>query len=222
MCSSLTKLQKNFNKIDLTAVAASIKEFCPNFSISQVGYSYIFTFGEMVARDNQGKIIPAGVGIHNFFEIMVDGSIRARIVLIGKKDSNEVDITAISYYINVVFKNIFELLLGKNFARIFISAHGYEKLTVLKQFTPVHSLGEADTPEDKIRYRKHLIDHKHKYGNNLIVVGNRVPINNYSIIDRRLFSDFKVRFNNKSLLNELFYSSYSDLGYIDPVDKPND
>ena len=46
---------------------------------------------------------------------------------------------------------------------------------------------------------------------------NRLPANDYILIDRRWFNEIKEKYTQGSLIQELFYSEYTDLGYIDPL-----
>ena len=41
--------------------------------------------------------------------------------------------------------------------------------------------------------------------------------NTYILIDRRWFNEIKEKYTQNSLIQELFYSEYTDLGYIDPL-----
>ncbi len=215
VCSERTNLQKNFYKMDFGQVADYIKSMSSEFSISQIGYSYLFTLGEMIARDDRGKQYPTGAGIHNFLEIMADGSVRGRVILTGEIDSTNVDITLIGYYLHIVFKNIYAMIFGDKFSKIFVHAHKYEKLTVLKQFVPFYRLGSMDIEEDKLYYTQYLLNHRRKYGNNLIVEGNRIPKAEYMLLDKKLFSDYNIKYNTENLLTELFVSEFFNLGYID-------
>ena len=65
--------------------------------------------------------------------------------------------------------------------------------------------------------RKLYSRHCEKYGNTLLVAGNRLPANDYILIDRRWFNEIKEKYTQGSLIQELFYSEYTDLGYIDPL-----
>lgn len=217
VCSETTELQRNFYKLDLEPVVKYIKTMCTEFSISQVGHSYLLSFGDMTATDDNGNKHPVGAGIHNFMEILPDGSVRCRVILTGDPNRFEVDITRIGYYIHNVFRDVYSIILGDRFSKIFLYAHKYERLTVLKQFVPFYNLGYKDSDEDKQRFAQYLISHRDKYGNNLMIESNRLPKNDYFLIDQRLFDEYKIRFNSENLLDELFSSSHFNLGYIDSI-----
>ena len=77
----------------------------------------------------------------------------------------------------------------------------------------------SDSLEVRERYKRYLPEHRKKYGNNIIIIGGRLPRNDYLIIDRRFFDKGNIKYNSENLYRELFYSSYKSLGYID---SPND
>lgn len=110
------------------------------------------------------------------------------------------------------------MIFGDKFSKIFVHAHKYEKLTVLKQFVLFYRLGSMDSEEDKLYYTQYLLNHRRKYGNNLIVEGNRIPKTEYMLLDKRLFSDYNIKYNTENLLTELFVSEFFNLGYIDSPD----
>ena len=62
-----------------------------------------------------------------------------------------------------------------------------------------------------------------KYGNNIIVNSNRVPISGFFTIDKSIFDLNKIKFNSENLYSQLFYTTYHLLGYVNkfpsiPVD----
>ena len=119
---------------------------------------------------------------------------------------------------------IYKIVFGDSFASNFIEAQHYEKLTVLKLFQPkilVHEEDEYKHIFDEF-YRDHLI----KYGNNIIVNSNRVPISGFFTIDKSIFDLNKMKFNSENLYSQLFYTTYQLLGYVNkfpsiPVDEEN-
>jgi His/Glu/Gln/Arg/opine family amino acid ABC transporter permease subunit len=54
-------------------------------------------------------------------------------------------------------------------------------------------------------------------GNNLIINSNRFPRTGFMTIDKKLFEDNNARYTSKNLLNQLFFSRYFSLGFIDMV-----
>mgnify|MGYP006054159709 FL=1 len=213
--SEQTNLQKNFYTIDLEPIAKYLREINPEFSITRVGYSYVFGIGSATVRTQNGKVVPTAAGVHDFMEIMLDGSVRGRLLLIATPETADVDITSLFYYSSSFLRKVYSLIFGDGYSDIFVYAQKYEKLTVLKQFVPFYKLGTEDSESDKNRYRKYLENHKRKYGNNLIMTSNRIPKSDYEIIDRKYFDELNMAYNTGNLYRELFYSAFMNLGYID-------
>lgn len=220
-CSELTELYKSFYTIDLNPVATYLRSMRSDFSIARLGHSYLFTFGRVVQADNNGHELLMGARINNFIEIMWDGSVKCRVILLSDSDSLRVNISYITF-MHHIFHSIYTMLLGKEFAKIFIQAHKYERLKVIKQFTPCYDIPESGTSTIGYGLNNLLSSHQRKYGNNLIVEGNRVPKNDYIEIDKRFLSDRKIKYNMENLLDCLFYSAHLDLGFIDPLKKLNE
>ena len=213
--SEQTNLQKKFYTIDLEPIAKYLREINPEFSITRVGYSYVFGMGSATVRTQNGKVVPTAAGVHDFMEIMLDGSVRGRLLLIATPETADVDITSLFYYSSSFLKKVYSLIFGDGYSEIFVYAQKYEKLTVLKQFVPFYKLGTEDSESDKNRYREYLENHKRKYGNNLIMTSNRIPKSDYEIIDRKYFDELNMAYNTGNLYRELFYSAFMNLGYID-------
>lgn len=203
--SQLTILERNSYDFDFSPVSKYLHENCIAYSISRVGTSFNISIGAINAN---GEPIHFAGGLHNFIDIMQDGSVRGRIILYYDQ-TDKVDIgTILTCYRN--YCEIYKLIFGQDFYKIFICASRYEKLTVLKQFSTYYSAFKTDK---KLRF--YFTQHKNKYGNNLVVNGNRIPSNGYYVIDRRGFENRKIKFDSANLLHELFSSYYANLGYID-------
>lgn len=220
-CSELTELQKNFYIIDLNPIATYLRAQQGDFSIARLGQSYLFTIGRVTVTDDNGNELLMSAGINNFIEIMCDGSVRCRIILTSNSGQPKVNISHIMY-MQSVFREVYTMLLGKRFSEIFIYAHKYERLKVLKQFVPYYGFPENDEAAMKYGFNNFLPSHQRKYGNNLIVEGNRFPKNDYFPIDRRYFSNYKEKYNTEQLVFELFRSVYYNLGFIDPLKEIDD
>lgn len=210
-CSRDTNLQKNFYKFDFHAISDYLKTTGLKYTISRVGTSYVISIGNLSVTDDRGNSIMVNAGIQNYIEIMCDGSVRSRIILSCVPGETQADITG-TIHIKGVFSDIYKMIFGVNFNKIFVHAHKYEKLTVLKQFTPMYSFYAL---EDDDRYRNYLLNHRENYGDNLIVNSNRTPKNDYMLIDKSYFDTYKIRYNNDNLISELFFSYHFNLGYID-------
>lgn len=215
-CSEMTELQKNFYVIDLNPIAAYLRSQQGDFSIARLGQSFLFTIGRVTVTDDNGNEMLMSAGINNFIEIMCDGSVKCRIILTSNSSQSRVSISHIMYMYSV-FREIYIMLLGKNFAKVFVHAHKYESLRVVKQFIPYFDFPENDVAAVKYGFNNFLSSHQSKYGNNLIVEGNRFPKSDYILIDKKYFSNYKVKYNTEQLVFELFRSVHYNLGFIDPL-----
>ena len=216
-CSELTKLQKNFTRMDLSPVAEYLRNTVHDFSISRVGHSYVISFGKASIKNPNGKDVLPSAGLHNYIEIMWDGSVKCRVLLSSDPEESKVNISYAGY-MHTLFQNLYSMFFGDNFHKIFISAHKYEQLVVLKQFVPYYDFGQSEATEEIVTLRKRLAIHQSKYGNNLIIDSDRIPKNDYILIDKRVFDSSKIKFNTDNLFQQLFYSYFFDLGYIDAIE----
>lgn len=203
-----TKLRQHFYSYDLTKICEYLKGLNIQHSISRMASSFVISIGESSCSNNGKKVLPMA-GLHNFIEIMLDGSIKYRILMFSR-ESDDVGKLEVSDLISInnIFKTIYSMFFEKELKSEFISAQKYEKLTVLKQFTPYYKI-----ENDKLDSL--LLNHQKKYGNNLIIANNRFPKSGFFTIDKRAFNEIKIKFNYTNLLNELFYSDYVLMGFID-------
>lgn len=215
-CSEETDLQNHFYDMDLEPIADFLRQSSNDFSISRMGHSYIISVGHLSVTDGNGREIMANAGIHNFIEIMYDGSVRGRVILTATPGNSNVDIAHILLVI-ATYRELYSRLMGENFHKIFICAQKYEKLTVLKQFVPYFNPQTFGGTDDAYQFSAQLSSHQLKYGNNLIIDSERVPRNDYLLIDKRLFDSHNIKYNLENLVYELFFSNYSRLGYIDQI-----
>lgn len=215
-CSEYTYLQKHFHTIDLSSISKEIVG-TNSFSISRVGDAYMFTVGQIAQSDGTDTDQLFSAGLHDYLVVYDDCSASCRILLFSDGNGNSVDISVVPI-VTGVFKNIYKLLCGEDFYKVFVHAQKYESLRVIKQFVPVydverHFKGVFDNPFQKV-----LSNHREKYGENLIVQSNRVPFFGYDLIDKQWFNKYKIKYNQAGLIDELFGSTYIHLGYIDPVE----
>lgn len=189
------------------------KNLDKNYSISKVGYSICISIGNPKMDNNYNMLVPAG--IDNFLEILPDGSVRGRIVLPSLSESNIVSISSIVSIV-YIFRDIYSSILKKDYCKNFIEARCYQKLTVLKIFEPKFVTSEDDEYFEKIE--QYYYKHKEKYGSNIIVSNNRIPLNGFYLIDKAGFEERKIKYNEKNLFDQLFRNYYVMLGYIDSFD----
>ncbi len=215
-CSEPTELQKNFTGMDLHPVADFLRSTGNNFSISRVGNSYIISYGRIFIKSPSGKTLLPSAGLHNYIEIMWDGSVKCRTLLSSDSEESKVDISNANY-MHALFQHLYSMIFGANFYKIFISAYKYEQLIVLKQFVPYYALSQNDFTEETVALKNRLYIHRTKYGDNIIINSDRIPKNDYILIDKQSFDLFNLKFNNENLLQQLFFSYFFDMGYIDAI-----
>jgi len=217
-CSQETELRKQFLARDTSNVEKAAeflrKTYKNDFTIARVGAGYQITIGKSTTENSNGEQIMSPVGINNFIEIMFDGSARFRILLIKEENSFNVNLFSIIYPLSS-YREVYKRLLGSHLDEIFISAEMYEKLTVLKQFVPYYKL-ELPT-KDEFGYYSRLREHQKKYGGNIVVMNSRIPQYEYFLLDKRRFDENGDQYNYENLIDYLFSSSYTAMGYIDKL-----
>ena len=119
------------------------------------------------------------------------------------------------FFFQFPFRKIYELIFRDYLNGNFIYAKKYAELVVLKQFTPFFNDGLAD------RLGMRLEDHIAKYGNNLVVCGNRMPYNDYWIIDKRYMDSLDLEFTVDEIISELFHDAYTVMGNIERTELLN-
>ena len=206
--SSKTEFEKNFFRYDFSEVTEKLRKYNNAFSISFMGKSYLISVGEL--KETSGQNILAG--INHFIEILYDGSVRSRIVLCSNDSLNRINISSIAY-LSIIFQEIYRTVFDTpSFSTNFISAHKYQKLTVVKQFEPYY---ELNVENEKIKFiKEHFALHNEKYGGNQIITGNRFPEIGFNVLDKRAIQSKSGKFNNDVIFKGLFNSIYSHLGFI--------
>lgn len=210
-CMDKVKVTKAEIYFDYTKIAGMVKDKGGTCGISNLGYSRLITFGDLRSNDNAKATILAEADMHNFIVIMNDGSVKCRICLFAE-ENGKVEISTLLNGLKL-FQDIYGMIFKESLDGNFIYARKYEKLVVIKQFTPYFKAFESDKSDT------YLQRHISKYGSNLIVSGNRIPHNDYDIIDRRYFDIFNKDFSIDVIISELFHSAHIILGYIDPPKK---
>lgn len=217
-CSQETELRKQLFSDDTSNVEKAAeflrKTYKNDFTIARVGGAYQITIGENITKNSNGEQIMSPVGINNFIEIMFDGSVRFRILLIKEENSFNMNLFSIIYPMSS-YREVYKRLLGSHLDEIFISAEMYEKLTVLKQFVPYY---KPELPiKDEFGYYSRLREHQKKYGGNIVVMNSRIPQYEYFLLDKRRFDENGDQYNYENLINYLFSCSYIAMGYIDKL-----
>lgn len=208
---NLEKVKKLISNADIEKISEILKQNNQKYSISKIGFSISITVGESSLKRGDEEIL-TNAGLMNFMEILPDGSFRCRVVIVSGKDSSIASITNISL-IHSLFAEIYKTILGESYSKNFIEAQHYEKLTVLKLFQP--KIFTSDDYKYKEIFDNYYKNHLTKYGNNIVVNNNRIPISGFFTIDRKFFDLNKIKYNNDNLFDYLFYSNYCLLGFID-------
>ena len=150
-------------------------------------------------------------------EILPDGSVRGRIVFTAPTDGVNSNIITSGFIsmMYIFFEDVYSSILGDKFCSNFIEARKYEKLTVLKIFEPKIINNPSDEYYDK--FEQFSKQHNDKYGSNIIINSNRIPMNDFYVIDKKALQERKIKYNDENLFAELFGTSYYSLGYIDKL-----
>ena len=211
-CSNKQEIRKRWDDIRNSGVIEFLRRTQNDYSVSKIGDAYCISIGKAETKDNFGNSIPLNAGINNFIEISRDGNVRSRILFTGHVEEKIVNLI-MTTSISMAYEHIYRLLFGNIVSESFLYARKYEKLNVLKQFSPAY---QYDTDE-KIGHilNSQLEEHYQTYGNNIIIEGNRIPRNGYSIIDKRVIDSMGFEEPEKEIIGTLFYSWYFNLGFID-------
>ena len=196
---------------DLNKISDILKENGEPYSISKVGFSISITVGTRSISRGGNSILP-NAGLSNFMEILPDGSFRCRVIIVAEKNSSIASTSHVTL-IQTLYSKIYESIFGEDFSKCFIQADRYEKLIVIKQFQPKIMVKNGDVYESIVNeyFNNHLI----KYGNNIIVNSNRVPFTGFLTLDKNIFELNGIEFTTKNIYEQLFYTSYLTMGYID-------
>lgn len=189
---------------DLKQIVSELKNSNNVYTISQVGFSFVFSVGEIKNSENIVKS-----SLHNFMEIMVDGSAKMRILLTNNQNEPLVNVGCIMSNLSV-FNNIYSMICEKNFWENFVGVYKYEKLTVHKQFRPFLHFDDEGNKE----WEEFQLQYREKYGNNLVITNNRIPQNGLVFLDKRYFNGRDIEPTSSNIIRELFRSNFSLLGYI--------
>lgn len=208
---NIEKTIEKIDKADINKISEILKNKNQKYSISKVGYSLSISVGDISLSNGQEKMLVNG-GLTNFMEILSDGSFRCRIILFSEQNSSIVSITSVVTLYSL-FSEIYKSIFGESFIKNFIEAKKYEKLNVIKLFQPKIITNIDD--ECKIIFDNYYKEHLKKYGNNIIVNSNRVPLSGFLTLDKSAFELNKVKFNSENLYSQLFHTNYFLLGYFD-------
>lgn len=205
------KIWRSYIEADLKQIAYELKATSNAFSISRVGNSLVISIGEV--KNSNGNVFS---NLHNFIEIMGDGSVKLRILLINNNESDEVNICWLFTVVST-FEGIYKEIFG-DFSDIYISAYKYEKLTVLKQFSPFIAFDGAENEKINKKFKELYDNHIRDYGGNRIISGDRIPKSGLRVLDKRYFERMGIAYIADNIFHELFHSQFTFLGYIDYIE----
>ncbi len=203
-----------FNDVDLKTIAQKNIEKVNTCNLSQIGESIIFAPGGLSSKHGY---LPAHTA--NFLEIMADGSARMRVLLFNNDENNvSVNMT----YADTVFglyKEVYTDVMGAIFPHKFAYAKKYESLTVNRQFTPVFYYSDdvlelhPDWQEENNRMLEALQKKRKIMGVDTVLTSDRIPKNGLYTIDKRQLETWGMEFTASSMLDALFFSRFSLMGF---------
>ncbi|QUC66914.1 AlbA family DNA-binding domain-containing protein [Aristaeella hokkaidonensis] len=218
-CSEETQFQKNFYLWDFSKTCELLEKFHTPYSISQLGDAYLISFSGIRGEENGiSQLIPGG--IHNFMEIMYDGSVKFRAIMLSKDDCSCVGKVNLfsSTSLAIVYQMIYETIMSEPLDQIFLYAHKYESLHVIRQFIPYYETDGFLTDKNEIeKYQNYNRKHKARYGNNLMIVSNRIPKTDFFVYDKRWFQMNGIPFNKSTIIQKMFSTNFLNLGYMDSI-----
>ena len=195
-----------FFDTDLKQVSSDLRKTNNIYTISQVGFSYVFSVGGF----RNSNIVEAN--LRNFIEIMFDGSAKMRILLYNNENEPQVNIACIMSTLSI-FINIYSKIFKQGFEENFVGAYKYEDLTVQKQFASFFQFDGEEYKDDK-EWNDFQIQYIKNYGNNLIVTSSRIPQVGLDYWDKRRLNTLKMEITSENIITELFRSNFSFLGYV--------
>lgn len=211
-----------FTTAELKKIAQNEINTVPNFNLSRIGQSIVYTPGGLSVTNGQ---LPAHLG--NFIEIMHDGSARMRVLLTSKEPGDTtVNMIEPFHYINS-FREFYKRIFGTIFPDLFIYAKKYEKMEIVKQFQPIFVYEEnmvSDLPILGCYNQKHQANLKERQavlGIDRIITSDRIPKSGLRTIDRKNMSECGIKdYSPDSIILELFFSRFVEMGF--PFDVPLD
>lgn len=205
------KIWAEYSEADLKKIASELKETGNAFSISRVGYSIVISIGEI--KNSNGTVM---ANLNNFIEIMGDGSAKMRVLLTNNDGDDLVNIAWIASALSAfekIYRSVFHDLED-----IYINAYKYEKLTVIKQFTPIIAFDETKYESENRICKDLYFNHKRDYGDNRIITSDRIPKSGMKALDRRYFNRVGVECDMVHIVEALFNCEFVFLGYIDYIE----
>lgn len=201
---------KTLNDVDLETIAQDIRGKYSSSSLYRFASSIVFVPGGLSAGTNK---LPAH--LNNFMEIMRDGNVRMRLLLMNNNAEEETANMIYPFFYLGTYRTIYARIMGSLFPEYFIFAKGYESLTTLKQFQPIFRY-EPDmltqVPAAEAKNDKYLLYYRERqkiYGINRIITNDRIPKTGLLTIDKSAMQKWGVKkYTSDSIIDELFYSQF--------------
>ena len=204
-----------FNGAALKDVAQKLATDISEFNFAYVGNSIVYLHGGVSTTKGH---LPAHT--NNFLEIMADGSARMRILLINNNPEDSSINMVFPLAILNSYKKVYAAVMGSLFPHKMAYAKKYEMLEVRKQFQPVVFYNDSilelhpDWKEDNDKMLDSIQKHREIFGVTTIVTNDRIPKTGLYTIDRRQLELWGQEYTAESIINELFFSRYAELGFF--------
>lgn len=216
--NNIESLQSRFWDIKIEELSKILfNKFDHSTSVFCTGYSYYISYGAMIPYNKSNIYLPAHT--NNFIEIMCDGSVRFRILLINNDNVNEVNMYFVQFF-RLLFKKAYNFIFGDIIENSFIYLKKYEKLTVCKQFEPIYNISDElleDEEDMQIleEYNRKFNEYLRKTGKDIYITDDRIPKTGFIYCDNSSFDNLKNKCNKENILSYLFFSGFSHLNYLD-------
>ena len=216
--SDVNKIMELIDQVSLEELVGEVFDDFPGCNIMRVAGSIVLNLGNINANNNA---MP--VNTNNFIEIMYDGSVRMRVLLLNndKSDYNVNMFYAVSFL--HIFKKIYKHIFRDVLEEDFIYAKKYEKIKTLKQFYPTyHYEIEWDyfpeLAEKEQKFQDIIRSHQASLGVDTVITDNRIPKVGLYTIDKNTMEKEGIKYNLDNLLDNLFACSFVWLGYVEEQD----
>ena len=176
-------------------------------SIYRIGNTDNISYGRVTQNSgDEERDTMLQAGLNNYMVVYPDGAAKIRCILFanngGIANVDAIISSLIAY--RRVYKSLFPDLFDK-----FVYASRYEQLNVVKSFRPELSEGLSQALCKGLNVNDNELQR-----DNLIYTGGRVPSYGYMQIDKNFFEQIGTKYQPEALFDELFRSSYSNMGIM--------
>lgn len=201
---------------NIMELGRKIKEERSVANVYKVGGS-IVVVPFRASSNSAAKDLPAEV--NSFMEIMNDGSVRFRLLLLREKEGSNVNLYVADLF-RGLFVSIYKLVFGDSILSEFVCAKKVEKLVVNKQFSPKYFLPDECIIDDDAknmngRFLEQMKQHDALVGEDVYVSSNRIPPIGLLNIDKAFFERGEIEYTNDNIIWSLFTTGYTYLPYVE-------